>query len=85
MTPEERSASARAASLSRWRARPGLTVHQQRVLDKLRACPADSLSVTITNGPSGQRRRRAIEQLDADGLLRILARQPGSIAIGRAK
>lgn len=85
LSPEERRASARAASLSRWRARPGLTTAQQSVMDKLSAAESGRVQLKIGSGPAGSRRMAAIRKLDADGLLSLAGTGPGYAVVENPK
>ena len=72
LTPEQRQARARAAVTARWKRTNGgrLTQDQQRVMK--RVAGLEALELPISDGPSGRRRRAAIEQLVASGRLTIL-------------
>lgn len=79
LTPEERSARARAAIAERWKSHTKMPVDQAAVLARLKG--ADPVLIKIAPGAGGKRRRAAIDALARKGLLRVLDAGVASVTV----
>lgn len=70
LTPEERTARARAAVSERWKDRKELPIDQTAVMARLKA--TDPVVLRIAPGGGGDRRWAAIKALEEKHLLRIV-------------
>lgn len=82
LTPEERTARARAAVAARWKGHAGLPVDQAAVLARLKG--PEPVSLRIAPGGGGKRRRAAIAALAAKGRLRVVDEGADSVTVAPA-